>query len=45
MKCFFQLNLRLKSVLSELEELRDKKETSNLQLDQVIYIFFQSYPL
>ncbi|XP_047128729.1 centrosomal protein of 83 kDa-like isoform X1 [Hydra vulgaris] len=29
-----QLSLRLKSVLSEIEELRDKRETSNLQLDQ-----------
>jgi len=29
-----QLNLRVKSLLNELEELRDKKENSNLQNDQ-----------
>ncbi|XP_057307127.1 centrosomal protein of 83 kDa-like [Hydractinia symbiolongicarpus] len=29
-----QLNLRVKSLLTELEELRDQKETANLQTDQ-----------
>jgi len=35
---FFQLNLKVKSLHTELEELHEKKESVNIQVDQVYFI-------